>query len=104
MIINTGEAVHCDGCDHDDGAIEFLFYGTYNTCKVIRLCEKCRNEMLGMLKEMANEPSNEMNLMELWGKARKGEKLRDEEWKLLLADWDERNGYNQQKGDESNGK
>lgn len=55
---------------------------------------------LDIIKEQAEQiekltPKNGMNLKELWEKARSGETLSENEWKLITADWDLRNGYNQ---------
>ena len=83
---------NCEGCGYcSDGLVGI------ETCT-----GNLASDALSVIEEQEREiekltPKNDMNLKELWEKARNGETLSENEWKFIIAGWDERNGYNQPK-------
>jgi len=108
-------------------AFEQCLCGSHNICSECYqqgpgLGFVCRNnvcmEVFGILKEQQKEIEhlkaqcgevkiqqieNGMNLKEVWAKARNGETLTADEWKFIVADCDERNGFNKMEEGERDG-
>lgn len=58
-MITIGEkAGWCDGCNRATESVELIIYGSYKDSRTIRLCPRCRNEMMETLKEIRDGESD----------------------------------------------